>query len=164
MSTTTYLTFVIAGDEYGVAIDHVREIVRYGAPTRLPGAPEPVRGVTNLRGSVIPIVDLAVKFRLGHCTPGPMTCFVILELDGPGGRKRIGIIADEVVRVLEVHAGDIEMPPSFGTPISPEALIGLLREDSRFKLLLDIERVLATLDLEAAMAGEQAASSPVETK
>jgi chemotaxis signal transduction protein len=147
---TQYLTFVVSGEEFGIEIRHVREIVAHGALTRLPGAPEPVRGVTNLRGAVVPVIDLGIKFRLGQSVPASTTCFIILELDIAGGRKLIGLVADEVLQVLDVRVSDIEAPPTFGTPVSPEALVGLVRSGARFTLLLEIDRVLATLDIEMA--------------
>ena len=157
-----YLTFVVAGEELGVDIRHVREIVAYAPLTRLPGAPEPVRGVTNLRGAVVVIVDLAIKFRLGECAVSPTTCFVILEVDIAKGRKLIGLIVDEVLQVLDVNAGDVEAPPAFGTPVSPEALAGLVRSGSRFTMLLEIDRVLSTLDVDAMHPAAAAdANAPV---
>lgn len=153
---TSYLTFFIGEDEYGIEISYAREIVAFGDVTRLPGAPEPVRGIMNLRGTVVPVVDLAVKFRLGRCDAGAMTCVILLDLRVGGVMKAIGVIADSVSQVIEVAPGSIEEPPTFGTPVSPEALIGLVRSDSRFILLLDIERVLASLEIDELTNAEPA--------
>lgn len=154
---TQYLTFVVGDEEYGVGIRQAKEIIEYDTVTTVPNAPAWIRGVINLRGSVVPVVDLAVKF--GR-TPGDVTrrsCIVVVEIRGAHGSMVMGIVADRVTQVAELAAGDIEPPPAFGTVARTEWLHGLGRVDKRFLLLLDTDRLLG--DAEAQdIAGAAAAA------
>ncbi|NMO23114.1 purine-binding chemotaxis protein CheW [Pyxidicoccus fallax] len=162
---SNYLSFVIAGEAYAVGILRVREIIEHCPITRVPGMPPAVQGVINLRGSVVPVVDLAVKFGL---PPRPMTrwsCFVIVEVALDGQQTAIGLLTDSVSEVLELGPDDIEAPPSFGTRVRLDFLLGMGRHDGRFIMLLDLDRVLSISELLslATAAGETQApgTSPV---
>lgn len=169
---TPYLTFEIAGDAYGVGILKVREILQYEALTRVPGTPTSIRGVMNLRGSVIPVVDLAVRFGVGETRVSSRTCVVIVEIDLDGQRTVMGVMADGVREVLELHESDIQVPPSFGTQVRVDYLVGMARYGHGFLLVLDIDRVLAAEGLEAVAlvraalgeAAEEAAADRAERK
>ncbi len=142
---TQYLTFSLGGEDYAVGIVKVREIIRYD-PTLMavPTMPSWVRGVINLRGSVVPVVDLAVKFGVPSRAITKRTCVVVMDLSVRGDQTVIGVIADAVSEVTALSATDIEPPPTFGTPIGGDSLKGLGKVGSRFVLILDIDRVLAT--------------------
>jgi purine-binding chemotaxis protein CheW len=145
-----YLTFELAGEEYALDILHVREILRFEEVTRVPTAPPSVRGVLNLRGSVVPVVDLAVRFGLPETVETRRTCIVIVEVS-PGGEPLVmGVMADAVSQVMDLLPGDIEPPPSFGTRVRIEFLRGLARVGSRFALLLDLDRLLGMDEAAAA--------------
>lgn len=138
-----YLTFFVAGEEVGVEIDSVREIVAFETATRIPSTPAWIRGVMNLRGAVLPVLDLAVKFGFGPTLTGARTCVVLIELRlDDGTTTPIGVLADSVNDVLLVREDEMETPPPFGTPVQLEFLRGMVPNDGRFVLLLDIQRVL----------------------
>lgn len=147
-----YLTFSLADEEYGLDILRVREIIRYEAVTFVPRVPPFIRGVINLRGSVVPVVDLAVKFGLEPGRATGLTCIVIVEVDLDGERTVMGIVADRVSQVLDLAPRDIEPPPTLGTLIQVEYLVGLGKLGPRFVLILDIDRVLSSSELLAAAA------------
>jgi purine-binding chemotaxis protein CheW len=142
--TTQYLTFSLAGEEYAVSILKVREIIRYDPTlTTVPTMPAWVRGVINLRGSVVPVVDLAVKFGAPSGAITNRTCVVVVEASVNGDHTVAGIIADAVSEVMALSPTDVEPPPGFGTPIRGDLLKGLGKVGARFVLILDIDRVLS---------------------
>jgi purine-binding chemotaxis protein CheW len=147
-----YLSFVIAGEEYAIGILQVREIIEYESVTRVPGAPEWIRGVTNLRGSVLPVVDLGMKFGQPPSTINRRSCVVVVEVAFQEGKLVMGVLADAVGQVLDLAPGDIEPPPAFGTPVHGDYLSGLGKAGRKFILLLNIDRVLSSQELRAASA------------
>ena len=161
VETAQYLTFRIADEEYALSILRVREILRYEELTRVPAAPAAVRGVLNLRGSVVPVVDLSTKFGLaGASATTARTCIVIVEVDSAGGERTVmGIIADAVSQVIDLAPADIEPVPSFGTRVRLEYLEGLARTGGdKFALVLDTDRLLSPDELLAM----DAPAEPVE--
>ena len=142
-----YLTFVTAEEEYAVAILKVKEIVEYSTVTGVPNTPGWIRGVTNLRGNVVPVVDLAVKFGLPASKITKFSCIVITEVMSGADILTLGVLADSVSQVLDWTENDIEDPPPFGTRVKLEYLLGLGRMDSKFCLILDIDKVLSTDEL-----------------
>jgi purine-binding chemotaxis protein CheW len=164
-----YLTFRIGGDEYAVGILRVREILEYRPITRVPTMPPWIRGVLNLRGSVVPVVDLAVKLGLPAVEVTRRTCIVIVEAAeaaATAGAAQgleatvMGIVVDSVRQVVELLPGDIEPPPGFGTPVRVEFLLGLGKLGDGFTLLLDLDRVLSAEEL---LRVQEAPSAAVET-
>lgn len=156
---SSHLSFVIAGDEYAVGILRVREIIEYCPITRVPGMPAAVQGVINLRGSVVPVVDLAVKFGLPPRPVSRWSCFVIVEVTLDGQQTAIGLLTDSVSEVLELGPDDIEAAPAFGTRVRLDFLLGLGRHEGRFIMLLDLDRLLSIqelLSLSTAAAEEPA--------
>jgi purine-binding chemotaxis protein CheW len=151
-----YLGFSLAGETYAIELLRIREIIEHVPITRVPGMPPAVLGVINLRGRVVPVVDLAVKMGLGARPITRWTCFVIVEALLEGERTTLGLLADSVSEVLDLGPDDIEPPPAFGTRTPVEYLRGMGRQEQRFILLLDLDRVLSTeelLGLAAAPAG-----------
>jgi purine-binding chemotaxis protein CheW len=143
VSDRQYLSFQVAGEEYALGILRVREIIEYGVVTRVPLTPPWIRGVFNLRGGVVPVVDLAVKFGVPREEITPRTCIVIVEADLGGETVLMGLVADAVNQVMELRPDDIEPPPSFGTRVRVDYLGGVARAGKGFVLLLDIDRVLS---------------------
>lgn len=138
-----YLTFFIAEVEYAVSLTYVREVIPYDTVTRVPAMPETVRGVTNLRGSVVPVIDLAIKFRLPRIEITPRTCIVLVETSFAGNNMLLGLLTEEVGQVLGIDRNDLLAPPSFGTPVHTDYLEGMLPIGKKFALALDIGRVLS---------------------
>lgn len=142
-----YLTFMIAGEEYAISLLKVKEIIEYDTVTPVPKTPEWVRGVINLRGSVVPVIDLAVKFRLPASIAGRLTCIVITEVEFGGEATIIGVMADSVRQVIEVKPEDAEHLPTFGTRIKVDYLQGLAHSGKKFCMILNTEKVLSTDEL-----------------
>lgn len=145
-----YLTFFTAGEEYGVNIGKVKEIVKFEAITTVPNTPHWVRGVTNLRGNVVPVVDLAVKFGLAGSAITKFSCIIITEVLFQGEKLTMGVLADSVSQVVELSAGEIEETPPFGTRVKTEYLLGMGPLGKKFCLLLDIDKVLSADEFLAA--------------
>ena len=138
-----YLTFFIAEVEYAVSLNYVREVIPYDTVTRVPAMPEAVRGVTNLRGSVVPVIDLACKFGLPQIEISARTCIVLVETPFGGNDMLLGLLTEEVGQVLAIDRNDLLTPPSFGTPVHTDYLEGMLPLGKKFALALDITRVLS---------------------
>jgi purine-binding chemotaxis protein CheW len=152
----SYLTFWIGDEEYAINVLQVREIIEYGDVTRVPSTAPWIRGVVNLRGSVLPAIDLAVKFGLPPSPVTRRTCIVVTEVAATPRATVLGVIADSVSQVIDLGPDDIEPPPPFGTPVRVEFLLGLGRSGDKFILVLDTDRVLSADELLAAQAAEEA--------
>lgn len=146
-----YLTFTLADEVYGVGILCVKEIIEYGQLTVVPMMPECIRGVINLRGAVVPVVDLACRFGRWPTTIGRRSCIVIVEVEAGDERQVVGIIVDAVNEVLEIVPGQIEPPPSFGVRIRTDFISGMAKVEGGFIVLLAIDRVLALDELAAIL-------------
>jgi len=138
-----YLTFIQGDARYGISIAWVREIIEYGVVTRVPMTPGHVRGVINLRGSVVPIVDLGRRLGLEGTRAGKRCCNIIVEVPEDDGVIPVGIAVDAVDEVLAIQATAVEPPPPFGTDVPADLLYGIGRVDGRFVSLLDLEKTLA---------------------
>ncbi len=142
-ATGKYLTFTLDNESYGIAVMKVREIIRMQKITPVPRMPEHVKGVLNLRGRVIPVVDLRLKFGLKP-EPSAGACIVIVQVKLPTTQSvQMGLIVDGVEEVVSLGRSEIEPTPDFGSGIDTTCLIGLARVKGQVKTLLDIERVLA---------------------
>ena len=145
------LIFVLAGEEYAVDILRVREIIRYTTPTRVPGMPAAVRGLINLRGRVVPVIDLSVRFGFPDSVITERTSIVMVETTSQDGEVVIGVITDAVTAVLEINQDQVQPTPSFGTKVGAEFLDGMAeRGDQKFVMLLNIDRVLGAAAMEPA--------------
>jgi purine-binding chemotaxis protein CheW len=147
-SNDQYLTFFIRGEEYAVRILRVKEIIEYESVTRVPTTPVHVRGVINLRGTVLPVIDLAAKFGHGDSEATRTTCVIVAETKLDGGVLVVGLLADSVSSVIDIAASAIEPPPSFGTNIRVDFLTGMGKLEGRLVLILDLDRILTPLELE----------------
>ncbi|MBM3812854.1 MAG: purine-binding chemotaxis protein CheW [Acidimicrobiia bacterium] len=142
-----YLTFHLATEEYAVEVIKVREIMGVLHITRVPQTPSEVKGVINLRGKVIPVIDLRIKFGLPETEYTQRTCIIVVQLSQSG--TQMGIIVDEVSEVLNLTANDIQKTPDFGTGIELPHLLGMAKVKGKVKILLDIDRVLTSQEIQS---------------
>lgn len=147
---TQYLTFHLAGEEYAVGILQVKEIITYGTLTKVPHTPPSIRGVINLRGNVVPVVDLGLKFGLTQSPVTDRTCIVIVEANINDSRTVMGVVADSVSQVISMTEDDILPAPAFGTRVRIDFLRGMGKAGDKFVLILDIDKVLSADDLAPA--------------
>ncbi len=143
-----YLTFVLAEEVYGLEILKVREIIGFMEITTVPRTPEFIKGVINLRGKVIPVIDLRLKFGMPEVEATDQTCIIVVDVDG----VEIGIVVDEVDEVLQVMEADIEDAPAFGASVDTDFILGMGKTNGKVTILLDIGRVLSPEEV-AGVAG-----------
>lgn len=153
--TRQYLTFSIRGEMFAVDTLCVKEIIEYGQLTTVPMMPESIRGVINLRGAVVPVIDLGARFGNRRTETTRRTCIVILEVTTDGDRQMIGILVDAVSEVLEIAATEIEPPPSFGVKIRTDFILGMGKVNGKFVIILDVGKALS-VDEFALMASAAA--------
>ncbi|MBU0730715.1 MAG: chemotaxis protein CheW [Proteobacteria bacterium] len=146
-----YLTFALSNEEYGVCILKVKEIIGIMDITQVPGMPEYAKGVVNLRGKVIPIIDLRLKFHMEEKGYDSRTCIIVVEISGARDSDDIliGIVVDSVSEVLTVAESDTEPPPDFGMHTQKSNILGMAKVGGKVKILLDIDRVLTREELAA---------------
>ncbi len=150
-----YMTFKLAAEEYGVAILKVRELIGLMEITRVPTAPPFVRGVINLRGKVIPVVDLRAKFGMGPAEQMRYAVIIVVQIAGASGPLTMGLLVDEVVEVRDLVAGQIELAPSFGFRGSEvDFILGVGKADKRVIFLLDIDRILTSAEITRLPTGQ----------
>ncbi len=137
-----YLTFSLENEEYGIGILKIKEIIGMMPVTTIPRTPEFVKGVINLRGKVIPVVDLRLRFKMEPSDYTDRTCIIVVEIENQVGMIQIGVVVDSVSEVLNVGSDDIEEAPSFGTKLDTEYILGMAKMDGGVKILLDIDKVL----------------------
>ena len=147
ISTTQFLTFQLAGEIYAINILHIREIIDYGNLTQVPMVPNFIAGVINLRGSVVPVVDLGERFGKQRTRVTKRTSIVIIEIEDHDKLLEIGITVDHVNEVLEISSADIQLPPSFGANIRTDFIAGMGKVNGKFMVLLDVDRVLSIEEL-----------------
>ena len=144
-----YLTFSISGEEYGIGILKIKEIIGMMPITTVPQTPEFVKGVINLRGKVIPVIDLRLKFGMEEIDYTERTCIIVVELKSRAADILIGIVVDSVSEVLNIKADDIEDTPTFGTRLNTDYILGMAKMEGGVKILLDIDRVLNAGEVDA---------------
>ena len=144
-----YLTFTLAEEEYGIGILKIKEIIGMMPITSVPQTPEFVKGVINLRGKVIPVIDLRLRFGMGEIDYTERTCIIVVEIDGQAGTVLIGIVVDSVSEVLNVKGDDIADTPTFGTKLNTEYILGMAKMEGGVKILLDIDQVLSSEEIAA---------------
>lgn len=147
--TRQYLTFALGGEQFAVGTLSVKEIIEYGQLTTVPMMPPSIRGVINLRGAVVPVIDLGARFGGRRTEVGRRTCIVILEVEHAEEQQVIGVVVDAVNEVLEIAPADIEPPPAFGAHIRTDFIQGMGKVGGKFVILLDIGRVLSVDELAA---------------
>jgi len=149
---TQYLTFQLAGESFAIGILSIKEIIEYHTLTEVPMMPASVRGVINLRGAVVPVMDLLARFGRPSSEVTKRTCIVIVEIEADEERQVIGVVVDAVNEVLDIDAADIEPPPSFGANIRTDFIQGMGKVKGKFVILLNVHQVLSIDDLQAATA------------
>lgn len=143
-----YLTFTLAEEEYGIGILKIKEIIGMMTITSIPQTPEFVKGVINLRGKVIPVLDLRLRFGMEEIDYTDRTCIIVVEIEGHAGDVVIGIVVDSVSEVLNIKAQEIEETPTFGAKLNTDFILGMAKIDGGVKILLDIDRVLTDEEME----------------
>jgi purine-binding chemotaxis protein CheW len=141
-----YLTFALAEEEYGLPVLRVREIIKMMDITEVPQVPPHVKGVLNLRGKVIPVIDLRLKFGFAQGEVTARTCIIVVEVALAASRVMMGIIVDHVSEVLNIVADEIEQTPQFGEHVCTDYMKGVAKVKGTVKILLDLDRVLGTDD------------------
>ena len=142
-----YLTFALADEEYGISILKVKEIIGMMPITTVPQTPEFVKGVINLRGKVMPVMDLRLKFGMDEIEYTERTCIIVVEIAGSSSAVLMGIVVDSVSEVLNIKGDDIEDAPSFGTSFDTEYISGMAKVEGGVKILLDIDCVLSGMEI-----------------
>ncbi len=141
-----YLTFTLASEDYGIGILKVKEIIGIMAITTVPQTPDYVKGVINLRGKVIPVIDLRLKFAMEDMAYTERTCIIVVEISGGGNKIMMGILVDSVSEVLNIKSSDIEDTPNFGSQLNTDYILGMAKMGERVKILLEIDKVLSDAD------------------
>ena len=144
-----YLTFSLADEEYGIGILKIREIIGMLPITSVPQTPDFVKGVINLRGKVIPVLDLRLRFGMPEIEYTERTCIIVVEINGQAGKIQIGSVVDSVSEVLNIKGEEIEDTPTFGTSLDTEYILGMAKIDGGVKILLDIDKVLSDGEIAA---------------
>jgi purine-binding chemotaxis protein CheW len=155
LEVTQYLTFTLAEEVFAVDVARVREILEMTSITKVPQVPDFMRGVINLRGCVVPVIDLRLKFGMEETAQTVNTCIIVVEVDMDGENIVLGALADSVQEVIEMEKSQIEAAPHIGTHLKTEFLKGMGKHNERFVMILDIDRVFSGTEL-AAVAGEEA--------
>jgi len=138
-----YLAFTLGKEEYGIDIQKVSEIRNYEAPTRIASAPDYVKGVINLRGTIVPIVDMRIRFSLGTPDYGPFTVVIILNISG----RTVGMVVDAVSDVTTLTPDQIKSTPDLGSSLNTEHIVGLGTIDERMLILVDIDRLMSSEEM-----------------
>jgi len=147
IKTGKYLTFSLDEEEYGIGILKVKEIIGMMPITSVPRTPDFVKGVINLRGKVIPVMDLRLKFGMGKIPYTDRTCIIVVEIDSENETVLIGIVVDAVSEVLNIQEEEIEDTPSFGSKLNTDYILGMAKTEGNVKILLNIDKVLSAEEI-----------------
>jgi purine-binding chemotaxis protein CheW len=143
-ATAQYLSFLLGSETFAIGILSIREIIEYGQITSVPMTPGYIRGIINLRGAVLPVIDLLALFGRNSSPVSKRSCIVIVEVQGDEERHQIGVVVDAVNAVVDIAASDIEPAPPFGAGVRTEFIQGMGKVDGRFVILLDVRATLGT--------------------
>ena len=146
------LTFTLGGETYGVDILRVQEIRGWSAVTRIPHSPAHVLGVLNLRGSIVPIVDMRMQFNLERAEYTPVTVIIVLSVESASGRREFGVVVDGVSDVIDIKAAEIKDAPDLGSSVNTEFITGLANVGERMVIVLDIDRLIGGIASDSAPA------------
>jgi purine-binding chemotaxis protein CheW len=162
METTQYLTFKLDDEVFALDIGKVREVLDFTSITKVPRTPEFMRGVINLRGSVVPVVDLRLKFGMSMTEKTVNTCIIITEVTVDNETTVLGALADSVQEVLDLEPGHIEPAPKIGTRLNTEFIRGMGKRDNNFIIILDIDKIFSVSELAVVQATQTEAQAPKE--
>lgn len=154
LETTQFLTFTLADEVFSVDVARVREILEITTITKVPQVPDFMRGVINLRGCVVPVIDLRLKFGMEEADQTVNTCIIVVEVAMDGENIVLGALADSVQEVIEMEPSQIEAAPHIGTHLRTEFLKGMGKHNERFVMILDIDKVFSSVEL-ASVAGQK---------
>ena len=157
LQTTQYLTFTLADEVFAVDVARVREILEITSITKVPQVPDFMRGVINLRGCVVPVIDLRLKFAMEETAQTVNTCIIVVEVMMDGENIVLGALADSVQEVIEMEPSQIEAAPHIGTHLKTEFIRGMGKHDGRFVMILDIDKVFSSVEMEAVQGQDSAA-------
>ena len=138
-----YLTFLLGGEMFSIGILNIKEIIEYGSLTTVPMMPDFIRGVINLRGAVVPVIDLSARFGHAQSSITRRSCIVIIEVETNGEKHDVGVVVDSVSEVLEIPASEIEPAPTFGAKVRADFIAGMGKVNNKFVIILDVDRVLS---------------------
>jgi purine-binding chemotaxis protein CheW len=138
-----FLTFLIGGEPFAISILVIKEIIEFGHITSVPLMPDFIRGVLNLRGRVLPVIDLAARFGRAQTQVARRTCVVIIEMDNDGEKQDVGVLVDSVSEVMDIPADMIQPAPAFGAKIRVDFISGMVEVDGHFIIILNVDRVLS---------------------
>ena len=157
-----YLTFSVSSETFAIPIAAIKEIIEYRIPTDVPMMPTYIRGVINLRGRVVPVIDLSVRFGRNKGEVSKRTCIVILEIAQDDGQQDISVVVDAVSAVVDIADADIEPPPQFGAKLRADFISGMGKIGEQFVIILNVDRVLSIEEL-AMLVGEAGESDAKAT-
>jgi purine-binding chemotaxis protein CheW len=160
IETTQYLTFKFDDEVFALDISKIREVLDFTSITRVPRTPEFMRGVINLRGSVVPVVDLRLKFGMSKTEKTVNTCIIITEVTVDNATTVVGALADSVQEVLDLRPDHIEPAPKIGTRLNTEFIKGMGKRDNNFIIILDIDKVFSTDELALVQTGQAEVPQP----
>jgi len=160
---TQYLTFTLGEEDFALEIDRVREVLDYTTITRVPRMPEYLRGVINLRGNVVSVIDLRLILGMSAIEKTVDTCIVIVEIDINGEQMQMGALADSVKKVIDLDQSRISPPPKIGTKLNSQFIKGMGKQDEKFLIILDIDRVLSDEELSVVQKTEEKPESKCNT-
>ena len=163
LETTQYLTFRLKEEVFAFDISKVREVLEYGNITKVPQTPDMMKGVINLRGSVVPVIDMRVKFGMGETEKTVNTVTIIIEIDVEGELTMIGALVDSVKEVMDLDSDHIEPPPSIGTHLNTDFIRGMGKQDDQFIIILDIEKIFTLDELEIVQQAGRKDSKDIKT-
>ncbi len=159
METDQFLAFKLENEVFAFDISKVREVLEFDTVTKVPQTPEMMKGVINLRGSVVPVIDMRIKFGMGATEKTVNTVIIIIEIDLDGESTMIGALVDSVNEVMDLDMDHIEPPPSIGTQLNTDFIRGMGKQDDQFIIILDIEKIFSSDELELVQqAGQQGLS------
>jgi len=159
VAMTQYLTFKLGEEVYAVDISKVREVLDFTSVTKVPRTPDFMRGVINLRGSVVPVVDLRLKFGMSSTEKTVNTCVIILEVRVDSETTILGALADSVQEVIDLESEHIEPAPRIGTKLRTEFIAGMGKQNDKFLILLDIDKIFSTEELSLVQEGQAGATA-----
>jgi len=155
LETNQYLAFKLEEEIFAFDISKVREVLEYTTMTKVPQTPEMMKGVINLRGSVVPVVDMRIKFGMGETEKTVNTVIIIIEIDLDGESVMIGALVDSVQEVMDLDSDHMEPPPSIGTQLNTDFIRGMGKLDGRFIIILDIENIFSSEELDLVQDASQ---------
>jgi purine-binding chemotaxis protein CheW len=157
-----FLTFLLGGEPFAISILVVKEIIEYGHLTAVPMMPDFIRGVLNLRGQVLPVIDLSARFGRAQSEVARRTCVIIIEMDNDGEKQDVGVVVDSVSEVADIPASAIQPAPAFGAKIRADFISGMVELDGRFVIILNVDRVLSIEEMTVLASIEETAAADTE--